>query len=83
MQTVKISSKNQITLGQHLLELVGVRRGDRLLVEVEDKKIVARPIRKSITEQVAGVLKVKPSLRGLPFEKVLEETQKIVARELK
>lgn len=83
MQTVKISSKNQITLSRNLLDFIGAQRGDRLLVEVEGEKIVARPIQTSITDQVSGALKVKPSLRGLPFEKVLEETKRIVARELK
>lgn len=82
MQIVKISGKNQITLPQYLLDLIRIKKGGKLLVEVEGEKIIARPLREKMSERLSGALKVKPHLRGIPFEVALEETKKIVAREL-
>lgn len=83
MRTVKVSSKNQITLGQHFLDLIGVQKGDRLLLQLEGNKIVAHPLKKKVAERLEGAVRVKPSLRGVPFSKALAETKKIVAKKLK
>lgn len=83
MIKVKISSKNQITFPKYLLQLLRVDSGDFLFLEAEEEKIIVQSLKQSITESLAGVIKVRPSLRGIPFDKALKETKKIVARNLK
>ncbi|HEY4673742.1 MAG TPA: AbrB/MazE/SpoVT family DNA-binding domain-containing protein [Nitrososphaerales archaeon] len=43
MQTAKISSKNQITIPKKVLESLDISPGDRLLLEVQEGKIILKP----------------------------------------
>lgn len=83
MLIVKISSKNQITLPKKFLQLIGAQSGDRLFLQSEKEKAILYPLKKSISESLFGVIKVKPGLKDIPFEKALQETKKIVAGKLK
>lgn len=84
MKIVTISSKNQITLPKKDLDDLNIKPSSKLIVERKGKKLVLELMEKSITEQTAGALRpyTDPKLLGIPFKKVREETQKIVAREL-
>lgn len=77
-----LSSKNQITIPKVMLQLLGVESGDKFLVETESEAIKLKPAGKSIVDSLIGSIKIPKSKRGIPFEKVLEETKKIVAKEL-
>lgn len=83
MLTVKISSKNQITIPKQFLEALGAESGDLLFLQVEERKVIVQPLKKGIIESLVGTVKLKPHLRGIPFEKALKETKKIVAEKLK
>lgn len=44
--TVTVTSKGQLTLPARVREALGIRRGTRLKVEVEDGEILLRPVRR-------------------------------------
>ena len=83
MLIVKISRKNQITLPKKFLQLLGAQSGDRLFLQPEKEKATLYPLRKNLSESLFGVIKIKPSLKNIPFEIALKETKKIVAGKLK
>lgn len=84
MNIVKISSKNQITLPVRLLNDLGVKANDKLLLEKKEDVLVVKPITISIVDELAGSLNkyIKPEKLGKPFSEIRKETQKIVARKL-
>ena len=82
MVTATISSKNQIVLPKHMLVSLGIGAGDRLIVSSDDKEIRIKPVRGSVIDLVAGSIKVAENKKGLPFEKVLEETKKRATKKL-
>ena len=52
----KITSKGQITVPIEVRRLLGVREGDRLLFEADDKGVHIRPIRnKDVFAKYAGI----------------------------
>lgn len=82
MITAKLSSKNQVTIPSFMLRRLRVESGDRFLVETEDKIIKLKPVGKSIVDSLIGSIKISKNKKGIPFKKVLEETKKMVAKEL-
>ena len=82
MITTTLSIKNQITLPKFLLDLFKIKSGDKLLVEAESEKIIISPVGESIIDSLANSLKIEEAKKGVPFEKVKEVTQKIVAKKL-
>lgn len=84
MKIVKISSKNQITLPQEMLKSLQVAPRQSVLIDQRGEEIVVKPLKESIVEQTAGSLTkyVHPSKLGVPFATVMEETKRIVAKEL-
>jgi len=84
MKIVKLSSKNQITLPVFSLSLLGIQPKSRLLVEGDKEKIILKPLKRSITDELAGSLTkyVPKSKLGNDFSKIMEETKTIVAKEL-
>ncbi len=43
-RTVKVTRKYQVTIPRDVREKLGIRVGDRILVEIEGNKIVLRPL---------------------------------------
>lgn len=84
MRIVTLSSKHQITIPNALLKQLQVLPRSKMLIKAEEDAIVVKPIRKSIVDDLAGSLTkyVHPSKLGVPFEVIMEETKKIVARKL-
>lgn len=84
MNIVTISSKRQITIPNQLLLSIGAEPRGKMMVNAEKGTLRLRPLKTSVVQQVAGsLLKYIPSSkRGMPFAKIREETQKIVAAEL-
>lgn len=84
MRIVTISSKRQITLPIELLANLGIGPKSRILIESEEENITLKPLRTSVVSQVAGSLSkfVLPSKRGKPFSDIMEETKRIVAKQL-
>ncbi len=55
MQTVKISSRNQIAVPKTAREALDIHPGDRLIVEVWDNMLVLIPKPTSYTDHLAGL----------------------------
>lgn len=56
MQLVTISSQRQITIPVYLLNQLGVDKKDKLFLSIEKHKLVAKPRKGSIINQLAGSL---------------------------
>lgn len=84
IKIVTLSSKQQITIPNDFLVSLGAQSVNKFLLTQEDETIIMRPLKTSLTEQLAGSLNkyVAPEKLGLPFEKIMEETKKIVAKKL-
>jgi len=54
-QTVKVSSRNQIALPSEARKKLGIRPGDRLLVEVQDGVLVLIPQPEDYVATMAGL----------------------------
>lgn len=65
-----------------MLDALGIKSGEKLIVEQETKAIKVTPVGKSVVDQLVGSIKIPKSKRGIPYEKALEETKKIVLRKL-
>ncbi len=63
--TAKLTDKYQITIPSDIRKMLGMRKGDRLVLEVEDGKVVMRRMDKSLAAHCAGLGKeVWDSLGG-------------------
>lgn len=84
MKIATISSKRQITLPKDILENLHVDRGSKVVLYPDRNILLIKPLKNSIVEQTAGSLAhlVPPEKRGVPWAKVMKETQKIVAKKL-
>lgn len=84
MKIVTLSSKHQITIPKALLEQLQVSPRSKLLIKAEKDAIMVKPLRKSLVDELAGSLTkyVHPSKLGVPFDVIMEETKKIVAKKL-
>ena len=54
-QTVKVSSRNQIALPSEARKKLGIKPGDRLLVEVQDDVLVLVPQPEDYVAAMAGL----------------------------
>jgi len=54
-QTVKVSSRNQISLPSEARKNLGIKPGDRLLVEVQDSVLVLIPQPEDYVVAMAGL----------------------------
>lgn len=55
MQTVKVSSRNQIAVPKMAREALDIHPGDRLIVEVWDNMLLLIPKPASYTDHLAGL----------------------------
>ncbi|MCG2686238.1 AbrB/MazE/SpoVT family DNA-binding domain-containing protein [Candidatus Parcubacteria bacterium] len=82
MITTTLSTKNQVTLPKFILEVLGIKSGDKLLVQIESDEIVVKPMGRSMVDSLVKSIKITKSKRGVPFEEALLLTKKIVAKKL-
>lgn len=84
MKYTLLSSKGQITIPKQIQQELNIGYRSRLVLYPQKDGLLIKPLKTSVTEQTAGSLThlVPKNKRGIPYSKVLEETKKIVAREL-
>lgn len=82
MITATLSTKNQITFPKYILEVLGIRSGDKLLVKTENDQIIVKSIGKSVVDSIVKSVKISKEKQDIPFNKVLSSTKKIVANKL-
>lgn len=56
-QAVKLSSRYQILIPKRVREALGLRPGDRLLVDIDGGKVVLRPRPRSYSRHLRGLHK--------------------------
>ena len=54
MATVKISSKNQITVPKSILTALRLKGGKRVILEPRQDGVLIRPIKKSVVDEYYG-----------------------------
>ncbi len=77
MTTTKVSSKGQIVIPAEIRRRLGIRKGQRLIVETRGDAVVLRPATKAYFDSLAGIIKGGPSLT----EELLAERAREKARE--
>lgn len=84
MKTVTVSSKRQIAIPKDFLEELGVDFGGKLRIEKDKNTLRLTPVKKSITDELAGSLAhlIPKNKRGVPFAKIMEETEKLAVKQL-
>jgi len=65
MSMAKVLAKGQIVIPKEIRDKANLRVGDKVDVKMTGKGIVVRPIRKSYTEKVRGIVKGRLSLKDL------------------
>jgi AbrB family looped-hinge helix DNA binding protein len=69
--SVKVSKKNQIAVPAAARKQLGIRPGDRLEVEIEDSRLVLRPCRRSIVDEL---IELAPEIwRGIDPDKYIND----------
>lgn len=84
MQIALLSSKGQITIPKKVQRELQISHRSKLAIYPQKDSIIIKPLKSSITEQTAGSLArfIPREKKGVSFEKILEETKRIVAYEL-
>lgn len=70
-----ITSKRQLTIPVAVFENLNFKTGQKVVVSVENNALKIVSAQKLI-DQLAGSIKVRPELRGIPFEKALETAKR-------
>lgn len=84
MKIATISSKGQITIPKDIQRSLNVGQGSKVMLYPDRNVLMIKPLTNSIVEQTAGSLQsyIPKDKFALPFSKIKEETQKLVAFEL-
>jgi len=84
MKITLLSSKGQITIPKEIQIALQIGHQSKLALYPQKGGLLVKPLRSSLVEQTAGSLRhlISKEKKGVPFEKVREETHKIVAKAL-
>lgn len=84
MPIVKLSSQRQITIPKWMLELIGAKAHDKLVVKFEDNRLILELIKKDLVEELAGSLAhlVPPDKRNIPIEEAIKMAKDIAAQHI-
>lgn len=75
LQTVSISSKRQITIPVRIFNLLNLSKGDRLIVEIEQDKLVLRKS-KQLLNELSGSVKIPTRYKNKPIDFIIKEAKK-------
>ena len=84
MQLVTISSQRQITLPVDMLNQLGVDKKDKLFLTVEGERMIAKPQKGSLVNQLAGSLNylVSKSKLRVSTSKAIRLAKDIAVKEI-
>lgn len=68
MAVTSLSTKGQIVIPKRIREALGLRPGTKIIVELEDGKVVLRPVKEGIGNRLYGKYKGLDLLRDLENE---------------
>lgn len=76
MQKVStISSKRQLTIPSQIFQAVGLKEGQRVLIEDQDGTIVVKPAN-DVVERLAGSVKIPARFASLGIEEIIRRAKK-------
>lgn len=73
-----LSSKNQITIPVAAVKAMGMKPKNKLIIKVIDGQLHAKPIKKSVVDEIAGSLAkyIKPDMKSKSWEEIKDEAGK-------
>lgn len=74
MQTVTITSKNQITIPKYIVNELNAEMGDKLIVSLKDDLIILKPT-KSVINDLYGSVSTPKHLKGNDIDKIIKESK--------
>lgn len=72
LQSVRISSKRQITIPSKFFLALGLSEGDNLVVQIEDNKLVMQKSQ-ALLDEVAGSLTVPDDYKGKSLDYIIRD----------
>ncbi len=75
LQTVKISSKRQITIPVIIFNSLGLNEGDRLVVNIDEGKIIMEKSQK-ILDEIAGSLTLPKKYKNKPLDFIIRDSRR-------
>lgn len=84
MKIALLSAKGQITIPREIQRDLEIGHRSKLAIYPQKNVIILKPLKTSIADQTAGSLAnlIPPNKKGIPFNKVRQETQQMAAYEL-
>lgn len=84
MKVALLSAKGQITIPREIQKNLKIGHRSRLAIYPQKNVIIVKPLKTSIADQTAGSLAnlIPSDKKGIPFNKVRQETQQLAAHEL-
>ena len=77
MIEVRVGRRRTITIPKKVADLIGLREGQKLLLKVEDKKIILEPIIDAVWLALHGEKIVEITLRELEEESIEQQKKYI------
>ncbi|MBI5123411.1 AbrB/MazE/SpoVT family DNA-binding domain-containing protein [Candidatus Roizmanbacteria bacterium] len=74
LQTVKISSKRQVTIPVDIFKYLSLNEGDRLVVNIDEGKIVMEKSQK-ILDEIAGSLILPKKYKNKPLDYIIRDSK--------
>lgn len=75
LQTVKISSKRQITIPSKIFEELQLNQGDRLVLKIQENKLVIQKAL-SLVEELAGSIKVPKKYKNKSIDFIIKDAKR-------
>jgi AbrB family looped-hinge helix DNA binding protein len=75
LQTVRITSKRQITIPVKIFKRLKLNKGDRLSIEIESNKMVMQKAQ-VILDNLAGSVKLPNKYKNKPIDYIIRESKK-------
>lgn len=69
-----ITSKRQLTIPSELFKKTKLAKGDKVLIEEKDGKIILKPAT-LLVEELAGSIKVPKKFRGLTEDEIIKKAK--------
>jgi len=74
LETVRISSKRQITIPARVFHWLGLGQGDQLVVEVKDQTMVLQKAQ-NLLDELAGSVKLPKRFKNKPIDLIIKSAK--------
>lgn len=74
LQTVRITSKRQITIPALVYNKLRLKKGQRLIVQEKENKIIMEP-EEALVEELAGSLSLPKRFQGKSIQQIIKQAK--------